>query len=324
MKGWLPFYVWLMIGLLLSCSQEPARVIVNKGLSFKQPDFSYKKDINNLNPFRINVTQGDTLYSIGRKFHIPIRKLIEVNELRAPYQLHIGQQIKLPQATYHITNAGDTLYDIARGYDVSLQKLTKYNHLSPPYTIKVGQKLYIPLDEDFENKDVAAIDAPNPVPTKPNTLHTAKFSSQRNIQSKTIPSPHKKPTKSAAKVPFIRFEWPIKGPVISRFGPKKGGLYNDGINIAAKEGEDVKASATGVVVYAGNELRGYGNLILIKHPNGYLTGYAHSQLMLVKKGDNVQKGEVIAKAGRTGHVTKPQLHFSIRKGRKAVDPSSYL
>jgi murein DD-endopeptidase MepM/ murein hydrolase activator NlpD len=120
------------------------------------------------------------------------------------------------------------------------------------------------------------------------------------------------------------FAWPTKGKIISKFGAKNGGLYNDGINISAKEGASVIAADNGAVVYAGNELRGYGNMILIKHSNGYVTAYAHNNDLFVKKGDIVEKGQKIASVGSTGHVSKPQLHFSIRKGRKAIDPQVYL
>lgn len=126
---------------------------------------------------------------------------------------------------------------------------------------------------------------------------------------------------TSSKANFI---WPTKGMVISGFGAKKGGLYNDGINISAKEGAPIKAADDGDIVYAGNELRGYGNMLLIKHNNGYLTAYAHTNDILVRKGDVVKKGQLIAHVGKTGHVSTPQLHFSIRQGRKAIDPEKYL
>lgn len=132
------------------------------------------------------------------------------------------------------------------------------------------------------------------------------------------------PTSKPGKVSKEGFIWPASGKVISGFGPKKGGLYNDGINIAAKSGSDIKAASDGEVVYSGNELRGYGNMLLIKHNNGYLTAYAHASEVLVKKGDVVTSGQTIGRIGRTGHVSSPQLHFSIRQGRKAIDPAKYL
>jgi murein DD-endopeptidase MepM/ murein hydrolase activator NlpD len=120
------------------------------------------------------------------------------------------------------------------------------------------------------------------------------------------------------------FRWPARGRVIAGFGPSPNGLQNDGINVAVPEGTPIKAADDGVVAYAGNELKGYGNLVLIKHSNGFVTAYAHASEILVKRGDTVKRGEVIAKSGQTGSVTSPQLHFEIRKGSTPVDPSQYL
>ena len=116
------------------------------------------------------------------------------------------------------------------------------------------------------------------------------------------------------------FRWPARGRVIQGFG--NGG--NDGINIAVPEGTQVKAAENGVVAYAGSELKGYGNLVLIRHPNGFVSAYANNGSLNVKRGDTVKRGQVIALSGQTGNVSSPQLHFELRKGSKPVDPSNYL
>src|SRR6185437_8867573 len=120
------------------------------------------------------------------------------------------------------------------------------------------------------------------------------------------------------------FEWPVAGHVIEGYGAGPSGTHNDGINIAARVGEPVRAADGGVVAYAGNELRGYGNLVLIRHPGGYMTAYAHNGQLLVKRGDAVKRGQEIAKAGATGAVDSPQLHFEIRQGTHALDPTTLL
>ncbi len=120
------------------------------------------------------------------------------------------------------------------------------------------------------------------------------------------------------------FRWPVRGRVISTFGEKPNGVRNEGINIAVPEGADVHAASDGVVAYAGNELKGYGNLVLIRHRDGWVTAYAHNKELFVKRGDRVRRGQVIAKAGSTGSVKTPQLHFELRKGASAVDPLKYL
>jgi murein DD-endopeptidase MepM/ murein hydrolase activator NlpD len=120
------------------------------------------------------------------------------------------------------------------------------------------------------------------------------------------------------------FTWPVSGKIVSTFGPAAGGTHNDGINISAPEGATVSAAESGVVAYAGNELRGFGNLLLVKHDGGWVTAYAHNQVLLVKKGDKVRRGQAIARVGSTGGVTGAQLHFELRSGTKAVDPLDHL
>ena len=121
-----------------------------------------------------------------------------------------------------------------------------------------------------------------------------------------------------------KFRWPANGRIIAGYGPTTNGQQNDGINIALPENTPVKAAEDGVVAYAGNELKGYGNLVLVRHPNGYVTAYAHAKELLVKRGDQVKRGQVIARSGQTGNVNAPQLHFEIRKGASPLDPRRFL
>ena len=121
-----------------------------------------------------------------------------------------------------------------------------------------------------------------------------------------------------------KFRWPANGRVIAGYGPTTHGPENDGINIALPENTPVKAAEDGVVAYAGNELKGYGNLVLVRHPNGYVTAYAHAKELLVKRGDQIKRGQVIARSGQTGNVNTPQLHFEIRKGSSPLDPTRFL
>ena len=120
------------------------------------------------------------------------------------------------------------------------------------------------------------------------------------------------------------FRWPVRGRVISEFGTKPNGEKNEGINLAVPEGTSVKAADDGEVIYSGNELKGYGNLVLIRHQNGYVTAYAHASELLVNRGEKISRGQIIARAGATGSVSQPQLHFELRKGQKPIDPKPYL
>lgn len=130
------------------------------------------------------------------------------------------------------------------------------------------------------------------------------------------------PSEATGSLPT--FLWPVRGKVIASYRAITNGKPNDGINLAVPEGTPVKAAQDGVVAYSGNELKSYGNLVLVRHSNGYVTAYAHLSERLVKSGDTITRGQLIAKSGRSGEVTSPQLHFEIRKGSTSIDPLQFL
>ena len=275
------------------------------------------------NPESVVVKKGDTLYSIARSYNVPIREMIEANHLSPPYTLKIGRKLDIPSARYHIVQKGDTLYSIAKRYGVNINSLSKTNNLHPPFSLKIGQKLLLP-GSVVDSSTVAQTSkdsttwfpwkSGNSSPKKP-LKQTKKYNtSKKTSKSQTTKvSPRK-----------TKFTWPVKGTVISKFGTIGKGRTNDGINIKAPLGTTVKAADSGTVAYAGNELKGFGNLILIKHNDGWVTAYAHNDRLVVKKGDKVKKGEKIATVGSTGGVNTPQLHFEVRAGKKAVNPQNYL
>jgi len=132
------------------------------------------------------------------------------------------------------------------------------------------------------------------------------------------------PAAASAVADSVKLRWPTTGRVIAGFGGRPDGTHNDGINLAVPLGTEVHAAESGVVAYSGNELKGYGNLVLLRHDNGWVTAYAHNDELLVKRGDKVKRGQVISKAGKTGSVDQPQVHFELRQGSKPVDPTPYL
>ncbi len=268
-------------------------------------------------PDRVTVSRGDTLYSISRRYDVPLRDIIEANHMSPPYRVYVGQTIKLPSAKYHIVKKGDTLYNISKRYNVDMSSISRLNDLDEPYTLALGQKLVLPG---------SIVDKSNTTNTSSAKTQTTSKKSSSSWWSRKKSTPKKatyaKPT--PVKKRKSKFLWPVKGTVISNFGTIGKGRNNDGINIKAPLGTAVKAADAGTIAYAGNELKGFGNLILLKHNDGWITAYAHNDKILVKKGQKVRKGEKIATVGSTGGVSTPQLHFEIRAGKKAVNPRAYL
>ena len=166
--------------------------------------------------------------------------------------------------------------------------------------------------------------APQKVASAPVTAVPASPPTAVNVVTPAAQNPEPPKVKQEVTAATPGFRWPVNGRVIQAFGPKPSGQQNDGINISVPEGTAIKAAEDGVVAYAGNELKTYGNLVLIRHSNGYVTAYAHASEITVKRDDVVKRGQVIAKAGQTGSVNAPQLHFEIRKGSTPVDPSPFL
>ncbi len=245
------------------------------------------------------VQAGDTVYGVARRFAVPVRGVIDANALRPPYGLRIGQLLQVPNPRRHRVQAGDTVYGVARRYGIDPSQIVSLNRIAAPYAIAPGQSLALPA---IATSNTAARVQPAAAPAT------------RSLAA--IPAP---PPRASGK-----FLWPVRGRTIAGYGRKKSGLHNDGINIAAPRGAPVHAAENGVVAYAGNELRGFGNLILVKHAGGWVTAYAHNQDFLVKRGQTVRRGQPIARIGSTGNVATPQLHFEIRKGSRSVDPTRFL
>lgn len=168
----------------------------------------------------------------------------------------------------------------------------------------------------------AEVVTPAPPPLAPQPVAPA-LSPEAPRETNVASLPPQRPAVPAS-TSGAQFTWPVNGAILARFGAAGKGLHNDGINIAAPAGTQVRAAGNGVVAYAGNELKGFGNLLLIKHADGWTTAYAHNDKLLVAKGDTVVQGQVIAVVGRTGNVDRPQLHFEVRKGTQAMDPMAYL
>ncbi len=250
-------------------------------------------------PIQVRVKAGETLFILSRRHGVSARAIIDANRLRPPYRLASGLRLKIPPPRQYRVARGDTLYGISRRYGVDAFELARLNRLAPPYNIYTGLKLSLPA-------------ALAPVAAPPGRKPEAK------------PKPAAKPPPARIAKSKGLFIWPIRGRILSSYGPKGEGLHNDGINIAAPRGSPVHAAGSGTVAYAGNELRGFGNLLLIRHAGGWVTAYAHNQKLLVRRGQKVRQGQAIARVGSTGSVIQSQLHFEIRRGRRAINPARQL
>ncbi len=297
----------------------------------------------------VTVVSGETVESIARKYGVPASAIMETNGFHEGSTLRPGQRVVIPRyvsasashaqasvpqvaaaprasESVHIVEPGESLMGIARKHGIALAALARANNIQPYTKISIGTRLTIPGGHPVATHMAAA---PAPQLTKPSTVPAEKVASAP-VQNARIATPENHTTtesvpqtaEAAGSIPSFR--WPVKGRVIAGFGTKSNGAQNDGINLAVPEGTPIKAADDGVVAYAGNELKGYGNLVLIRHANGFVSAYANASELMVKRGDTIKRGQVIAHAGQTGNVTSPQLHFEIRKGSTPVDPTKYL
>jgi murein DD-endopeptidase MepM/ murein hydrolase activator NlpD len=309
----------------------------------------------------ITVAPGETVDAIARRYGVPASVILQANNIASPAIIYPGQRLVIPRYTQapvgtaaapanrpaspptasavapasvaaatpasnagvHVVAAGDTLSKIARRYNKPANEIAKANNIQSTATLNVGDRLVIPGAQAAVKPNAPAVGAAKAAPSA-----AVKETEPAQTAAVIAPVPDtldKDATKLAEGTGALpKFRWPANGRVIAGYGPTPNGQQNDGINIALPENTPVKAAEDGVVAYAGNELKGYGNLVLVRHPNGYVTAYAHAKELLVKRGDQVKRGQVIARSGQTGNVNAPQLHFEIRKGASPLDPTRFL
>jgi murein DD-endopeptidase MepM/ murein hydrolase activator NlpD len=297
----------------------------------------------------IIVGTSDTLDTLAHRYNVSPAAILQANGYKGPRALSPGQQLIIPRQTaavaapalaapaskavavvsapptVHVVNRGDTLLSIARRNHVTAAELAKANSLEPSAKLKLGMKLTVPGARTAALAPAApavAVAAAQPAAVTGGPPQIARLAQATTTpEDAKIESPAKA---SEATGALPTFRWPVRGKVITSYGAKTNGKANDGINLAVPEGTPVKAAEDGVVAYSGNELKGYGNLVLVRHSNGYVTAYAHASELLVKRGDTIKRGQIIAKSGQSGEVGSPQLHFEIRKGSSPVDPLQFL
>ena len=299
----------------------------------------------------VTVAPGETIDKIAVRHGVPASIILQANGLTSASAVRPGQRLVIPRynatasasasaprpatpaprattasSSVHIVAPGETLSKISRRYGRSIPDIARANNIEPHATLKIGERIVIPATHTStagKSGQPLANQTPK-VPPAAKQTGTEPTPQQASVVTPTneTPAPATGAVKPTVATPVFR--WPVKGRVIAGFGPKPNGQQNDGINLAVPEDTPIKAAEDGVVAYAGNELKGYGNLVLIRHPNGYVTAYAHAKELTVKRGDPVKRGQVIGKSGQTGNVDTPQLHFEVRKGPTPLDPMPLL
>jgi murein DD-endopeptidase MepM/ murein hydrolase activator NlpD len=307
----------------------------------------------------IIVGTSDTLDGLARRYHVSPAAILQANGYRGPRALSPGQQLIIPRQTaavpapalaapatrpiaaavaapsVHVVNRGDTLLSVARRNHVPLSELARANGLDPQAKLRLGARLTVPAARNAAagpamQPESVAVAQPIAPPAQVTRMAAAAIGPQQSVRlaqatTKVEEPAAETPVKAAEATGALpTFRWPVRGKVITSYGAKTNGKSNDGINLAVPEGTPVKAAEDGVVAYSGNELKGYGNLVLVRHTNGYVTAYAHASELMVKRGDTIKRGQIIAKSGQSGEVGSPQLHFEIRKGSSPVDPLQFL
>jgi murein DD-endopeptidase MepM/ murein hydrolase activator NlpD len=302
----------------------------------------------------VMVGSGETADSLARKYRVPVGAILQANNLSSPAAVRPGQRIIIPRnaslaaapasgphtaavkpsvatpaspagANVHIVAPGQTLMSISRRYHKPLTEIAAANRIPPHTLVKIGDRIVIP-GKLAVAKPVPTVLASPKLQSPPRATGTVVASAEPSSMAR-VATAGLQATADASAIAGTgapTFRWPVRGRVITGFGPKPNGQHSDGIDLAVPEGTAVRASEDGVVAYAGSELKGYGNLILVRHANGFVTAYAHASELMVKRNDEVRRGQVIAKSGQSGSVTSPQLHFEIRKGSAPVDPAQYL
>ena len=253
---------------------------------------------------RVKVAEGDTLSSLSRRYGVPVESIISANNL-PDARLGIGQELVMPGVPGPKVAAAEP----------HVRKV-KTSTVAAPKGTSLAEEEAEDMAKETAKPAVEAKSASPDGASPDGSPETTGEGTPRVASVDRLPAPDPMSGNS--------FRWPVQGRVIAGFGTRPDGGHNDGIDVAVPQGTSVKAAENGVVAYSGNELKGYGNLVLVRHANNWVSAYANNAELLVKRGEKVRRGQIIAKAGATGAVSQPQVHFELRKGSRPVDPTKYM
>ena len=267
---------------------------------------------------RYVVQPGDTLRSIGNRTGAGSEAIAAANGLQPPFVIKVGQTLTIPAGRFHTVSAGETGIAIARAYGVRWADVVTLNALEPPYVLRIGQKLKLPDGGGASDLNIADV-----VSGGQPALAEGGVASAPVTSSATGGVPLDQPVKTPGSFGG-RFAWPLNGTLVGSFGSKGGGKVNDGLILSAPVGTMVKASAPGVVIYAGAGIGVLGGLVLVDHGGGWVSAYGNLGRYDVVRGQSVTAGQGVGTVGDTGYGDGPRLHFQIRRDLKPVDPALQL
>jgi len=276
------------------------------------------------------VRPGDTLSAVVRKTGEGADVIAHDNDLKPPFVLHPGQKLKIAGGRYHTVERGESGIAIARAYQVQWSKIIELNHLEEPFMLRAGQRLLLPPAQEVAKMTLEQRAAAFKIDLTDLATGSEPALSSTAKAAAATPSPRRNlaPTTPVAEPAATfdgDFDWPAEGKVIRHYGPMGNGGRNDGITIRAERGAPIRAAAKGVVMWVG-EHPAFGNVVLIKHGDGWITIYGNADKTLVKRGQSVKAGQTIARAGSTGSSAdgQTQTFFEVLQGKKPVNPMSLL
>lgn len=275
------------------------------------------------------VQPGDTLSLVVRKTGAGADAIADKNDLKPPFVLRPGRQLKIPAGRFHTVRKGQSGIAIGRAYGVEWSRIVELNHLQEPFTLREGQRLLLPNVREVARMTLEQRAAAFTVDLTDIATGGEPAVAPKAQPVAATPSPARTlaPTTAVAEpaADFAgRFAWPLQGKIIRPYGPMANGGRNDGINIAAPSGTAIGAAADGAVMWVGQH-PAFGNVVLVRHGKGWVTIYGNADKLLVKRGQAVKLGQAIARVGMSGSsATEPQLFFEVLQGRKPVSPMGLL
>jgi len=262
----------------------------------------------------VTVRSGETLYNLSRRYGVPVKAIMKANSMTSD-SLAAGAKIVIPTYSYG-ENAPVSAPD-------NNPRTKKAKASRDVVVLENGSKQSQQVAQKQERERPADTLATGSVPAKEIKAPTVK-ASKAATKTVNIAKRAEEKVSTPKKSGSASFRWPVKGRIIAKFGERKNGGANDGIDISVPLGTPIKASENGTVIYAGSELQDFGKLILLSHAGGWVSAYAHASNTMVKRGDKVRRGQVIAKSGKSGNATVPKLHFELRKNSNPVNPLKHL